>query len=224
MQNIRFPGVLHHFSLRPNTSDWAVFRQIFLEEEYAVDITKPPDIIIDAGANIGLFTIYIKTRFPKARVICLEPDPDNFIQLEKNLRPYNDVECLQAGLWNCNTRLRVLDKYNMGKWAMAVEPTTDHRGIESLDMDTLMKRFNLNRLDVVKIDIEGSEKAVFAHNYERWLERTDMIIIELHDHFIQGCARTFFSATNECWPNYDYSTKGENTVVKCVRDQDRLRP
>ena len=81
LSNIKFP-----FLLRPNTSDFSTFCQIFLKKEYEVKIDIIPKVIIDGGANIGLFTIIMKNRFVNAKIICIEPDPDNFVTLIENVK------------------------------------------------------------------------------------------------------------------------------------------
>lgn len=44
--------------------------------------------IIDAGANIGLTSVYLANRFPNARILALEVDQQNFELLAENARPY----------------------------------------------------------------------------------------------------------------------------------------
>jgi FkbM family methyltransferase len=60
-----------------------------------------PKAIIDGGANIGMFAVQAVTRFPKAKVICYEPDPSNFQTLNKNIS-LNDlqIETQPLGLWS----------------------------------------------------------------------------------------------------------------------------
>ena len=50
---------------------------------FSVDGADP--LIIDCGANIGISVLEWKSRWPMARVICFEPDPDAFRLLEMNI-------------------------------------------------------------------------------------------------------------------------------------------
>ncbi|MCQ4062169.1 FkbM family methyltransferase, partial [Klebsiella pneumoniae] len=68
-------------------------------------------------------------------------------------------------------------------------------------------------VDILKLDIETSEKAVFSAGFEVWLPKVKMIIIELHDWMEPDCAKPFFEAVNKCFKSYTYSMKGENTVI-----------
>jgi len=64
--------------LRPWTSDYAAYQQVFREQEYAgVEGISHPRIVIDCGANIGLASIYFLNRFPECTVLAVEPDPEN---------------------------------------------------------------------------------------------------------------------------------------------------
>src|SRR6185295_15514016 len=71
--------------LRNGTSDLPVFRQIFLDCEY--DLNLPSSnikTIIDGGCNVGLASVYFATTFPQSRVIGIEPDESNYQQALKN--------------------------------------------------------------------------------------------------------------------------------------------
>jgi hypothetical protein len=64
----------------------------------------------------------------------------------------------------------------------------------SISVADLMRSFDLDHIDVLKLDIEGSEKEVFEDSAE-WIDRVSAIAIELHDRFKSGCSRAFYAAT-----------------------------
>jgi FkbM family methyltransferase len=156
----------------------------------------------------------MKSRFPNAKIICVEPDSDNFEALKKNLNSYTGVEAINAGLWHLDTKLNVVDKYNAGYSAMTVEEDPMKGNVRAVTVDGLMQAHGLDHIDVLKIDIETSENEVFSKNYESWLPKVKVIIIELHDWLRPGCSRVFFEAVHQCWKNYSYSVCGENTVLE----------
>jgi FkbM family methyltransferase len=209
---ITLPAVQHPLFLRPNTSDINLFYAIFLRGEYDFNLPAPPKRIIDAGANVGLFAIKIKNRFPEAEIICIEPDPENFELLQRNVAPYKGIVCENKGIWSRNTRLRVVDKYGVGKWALSVEE--DSAGpIESITIPSLLDKHDWGKADLLKMDIEGSEKQLFNHPGLDWLLKVKTIVIELHDRFEPGCAQPFFKAINEYYGEYSYDIRAENTIV-----------
>ena len=213
LDQIRIPNLVHPLRLRPETSDPKLFQQIFLEREYEVDFHNP-SIIIDAGANIGLFALAMVIKYPQAKIICIEPDPENFELLVKNTQAYPQISCENAGLWNKSIRLKIYDKYDEGKWGMVVEEDPHEGTILALSMDDIFKKYQLSWVDLLKIDIETSEKQVFSEGFESWLPRIKMISIEIHDWMEPGCAQIFFKAIILIFKKFKYTLKGENTLVE----------
>src|SRR5690349_9066138 len=76
--------------LRDNYSDRAIFLQVFYEKQYEVfDAPLPSsERIIDAGANIGLASVFFANKFPQAQIIAIEPELENFALLQKNTKGY----------------------------------------------------------------------------------------------------------------------------------------
>ena len=66
--------------LRNKSYDTHIFYQIFIKEDLAFvkNMQHPVNVIIDAGANIGLSTIYLKNIFPNAAILSIEPSAVNF--------------------------------------------------------------------------------------------------------------------------------------------------
>ena len=102
-----------HFRLRLHDSDVRVFREIIVHEEYRAALSgleggRADPWILDAGANIGLVTLYLMGRFPAARVVALEPDPANAEQFRWHMahNPCRAVQLVEAALWAVKTQLR----------------------------------------------------------------------------------------------------------------------
>ncbi|HUC80462.1 MAG TPA: FkbM family methyltransferase [Flavisolibacter sp.] len=208
---INVPNVKHPIHLRRSTSDLPTFLQVFAFGEYKINLDNPK-VIIDAGANIGLFTIFIKSLYPNATVICIEPDPENYEALKNNIKPYPNVHTEHCGLWSKDATLSVTTGDDYGKWGIMVRE--DENGqIKATSIPSLMKKYSLDKIDVLKIDIETSEKFLFASNYESWLPKVKVLVIELHDAMLPGCSQTFFEAINKTI-RYSMETKGENVIIK----------
>ena len=96
---------------------------------------------------------------------------------------------ISLGLWSG------LNK-NENAWAFQVEECKpeDPDSFSAISIETLMRKNDVTCIDLLKLDIEGAEKDVFASHYEYWLPRTKVIIIELHDWMKEGCSREFFRA------------------------------
>lgn len=212
VDHLKLPGIDFPFALRKSGTDTAVFEQIFLRGDYDLDIPFQPRLIIDAGANIGLFSVLMKSKFPQAKIICIEPGDANCGMLEKNLARYSDIEIIRAGLWHSDTRLQVMDKYDAGDSSLVSEEDPGGN-VTGISMNTLVNKYAIERIDVLKIDIEGSEQALFLKNFEQWLPRVRMIIIELHDWLMPGSSKPFFDAIQKTFFDYTYAISGENTII-----------
>jgi FkbM family methyltransferase len=213
LTNIQVPGIKSSISLRKGTSDVPTFFQVFLNNEYDINFIDNPKVIIDGGANIGLFTVFIKNKFPDSKVISIEPDKENFEILKKNVSGYENIFCENRGLWKTETNLKVYDKLDRGKWGMMVEETSEEGDVKALSINSIMDKHSINKIDILKLDIETSEKNLFSGDYQNWLSKTRMVIIELHDFMEEGCAKPFFVAINSSYQKYEYAIKGENTII-----------
>ncbi len=211
---VKLPSYKTYLSLRKNSTDFKVFEQIFLNNEYNINWDKKSKVVIDGGANTGFFSVKIKNELPDVKIICIEPDKENFEMMQKNLADYTNVFYENCGIWSNDTKLKVYDKYNLGKWGMVVEEDIDNGTIKAISINTILSKFNIDYIDVLKLDIESSEKELFSKNYENWLPKVKMIVIEFHDGFIDGCSKTFFEAINKTYSSYSISVRGENIIIK----------
>lgn len=200
--------------LRPGTSDYDVYQQVFRDEEYG-DVETDTEIkyILDCGANIGLASIYFLNRFPDSRVLAVEPDPENASICRRNLHPYGTrATVLEGGVWGSCGRLKVVaSEFGPGqKSGMGVRPLrngdSDNAVVDAFDIPSLMAAGGFEEIDLLKIDIECSERNVFSSSADRWLPRVHNLVIELHD---EACRRVFFSAMKEY--NFRASSRGDLT-------------
>lgn len=209
--SILLPKYKYPISLRNNTSDVTVFYQVFLAKSYQLNYKDDPKIIIDCGANIGLSVAFFKNRFPNAKVIAIEPEFSNFEMLKINTKSYDDVFCVNSGIWNKSTNLIIKDN-DFGNWGFMVEEVDyeNENTVSAISMDEIISKFEIEQIDILKIDIEGSEKELFEKSFENWLKITKVLIIELHDGLRDGASKAFFKAISE----YEFSMvrKNENLI------------
>lgn len=173
--------------LRPGTSDKNVFEQIFIEHQYACPIPElRPRIIIDAGANIGLATRYFKSRFPEAKVICIEPEPGNFQQLVKNVRGLSDCLAIKGAL--CAPGEGDFCLQGGDAWGARVQKAgANQQTVKVVTMEELLNMIDFQAIDILKIDIEGSEKLLLADpGVKTWMPKVRMMMIELHEFLEPG--------------------------------------
>jgi FkbM family methyltransferase len=183
--------------LRRGSSDFATFLQVFQEKQYqpVVHVARAvlPEgavrTVVDAGANIGLATLYFQRQFPDARIIAIEAEPENYAFCRKNLAANGlaATTVLNRGLWRDGTPLAVGAWQDRREWAYTVRPAEgDAEGREDsvmgVTVEALMADYGLESIDILKIDIEGAEHQVFedAESTRSWLPKVKLAALEIH--------------------------------------------
>lgn len=195
---IRVHGIAYPVSIRIGTTDLATFKQVLVERHYEFDKPETPRLIIDAGANIGLASIYFANRYPDAKIVAIEPEASNYKMLKRNTAAYPQITPLQAALWRKNENLFLFDSGH-GNHGFQVgdeqQGTRERLGATpGLTVDAILRDVGENRVDLLKIDIEGAEREVMS-NAASWIDRVGVLMIELHDDIKPGCSDAFHTAT-----------------------------
>ncbi len=192
--------------LRLLSSDVPTYKQVFLDQEYDFLVETDPKVIIDAGANIGLASLYFADKYPEAKIIAVEPEQNNFELLTENVAPYPNIIPVQAALWHRNEEINLVDP-GLGKWGFMTETKESSENlaenlaahpchtVTAMTVDRIMQDHDLSRIDVLKVDIEGAEREVFSDT-SSWLGKVDSIIVELHERMKTGCNRSFYCGSN----------------------------
>ncbi len=206
----RLRGYKHPLYFRNNPYDFVTFCEVTLREAYNCKLPTA-DFIIDGGGNIGLTASYFAKQYPDALIATVEPEGNNFALLKKNTSSSRLIRPLLGGIWNKGTNLQIVDN-GSGNNAFTVTelevPAAD--SIKAYTIPEIMVLHERSTVDIVKLDIEGAEKFVFASGYESWLPHTRLLIVELHDRMQLGSSKAVFTAVS----NYDFSVEvqGENLM------------
>lgn len=205
-----FQPLNHTVSLRPGTSDFSVFRQVIMNGEYDMSLPLKPAVIIDAGANVGLASLYFNNRFPEASIYAMEPDHNNYRALQHQVSDIRAIKTFHVALWRSKEMLS-LQSAGADAWGIQVEAGKKDADVQGIDLTSFMQEQNLELIDLLKIDIEGAEVELFEASYEYWLKRTRIMVIELHENLRPGCEKIFFDALKVIPHRVERS--GENIVV-----------
>src|SRR5215472_16695115 len=123
---------------------------------------RPGDIVLDAGANIGVFTRKA-LRAGAAKVIAIEPGPENLECLRRNFATEiadGRVTVYPKGVW---------DKDDILKFSINPANSASHSFVRQIDnaqflqvpvttIDKLVAELQLPRVDFIKMDVEGAEQ------------------------------------------------------------------
>jgi FkbM family methyltransferase len=221
---MRVRGLSRPIWLRPATSDWFVMEKVYIDLDYS--LTQWPEhehairvryesalargqvpTIVDAGAHIGLATLWFATKFPRARIFAVEPAAENFEILRRNVSPYPNITPIDAAIWDRKTRVHLINASDQ-PWAWEASES-DSGEVQTVTISDLLNR-ELNSVPlIVKVDIEGGETELFRSNLE-WVEQTPLIVFELHDYLggWRGTGHAVFSGLTA--HRRDYMQRGEN--------------
>ena len=183
--------------LRPRSSDRAAFE--FLYQGYHL----PPEPagrvarIAVLGANIGLLLGDLADRYPHARLLGVEPDPDNATLARRNLA-HLGARCtlLEAAAWHRDEQLTL--SWDSDAWGQALARSPDSGGaavalqvdavttgqvrVDAIDTGRLLDMFgNQGPIDYLLVNIESAWYEMLKHG--KWTRNVRCIKIEIQDHY-----------------------------------------
>jgi FkbM family methyltransferase len=233
---VTIPNIKHPVRLRLRSTDIELCQEILVKAQYESKLPQSPQLIVDAGANIGLSAIFFANRYPEAKIIAVEPDSSNYEMLRKNIALYSNIVAVRAALWNENKDVDLIDP-GVGQTAYQTHdrsavPSLPVQVVPGITLDKLMSDFDIRFIDLLKIDIEGSEKEVFERS-SSWISSVGIIAIEIHDWIRTGCGEAVRRATRDFdreWQqgeitflarkHYDAKSLGESQSLPDSRHQD----
>lgn len=225
-------GLEHPVMLRQNTLDAFVTDEIFNRGCYDISMKnsrhyddymendefnmREPENIIDAGGNIGLAAIFYAVKFPKAQIVTIEPDSDNFYLLCENIKPYPNIKAVRGAVWDKTTELCIVNRknavwdngtLNAGKYIVGEDKVDGEIIVPAYTIDNIIEKYNMDKVDILKMDVEGAEREIFAGQHEKWLPKVKILILEHHDFYKPGATKSLFKALG----NYDFHFMYDNS-------------
>jgi FkbM family methyltransferase len=213
-------GAERELTLRPNSSDFPTFLQIFEQLQYdtsklarhrditdryrqIVDSGQVP-LIVDGGANVGLAALYFRDVYPEARILAIEPEESNFRELAD--RCDDKIIPIKAGLASFDGHLEIVDP-GLGQWGFRTRKSD--QGVPALRLQTLLDTHEGVPF-ILKIDIEGFEADLFDD--PALIDRFMVIFFEPHDWMLpkQRSASSFIQAVAGL--DRDFLIAGENIL------------
>lgn len=164
-----------------------LFDEIFVEHCY-----EPPEVmkcapfgrVIDIGANIGVFTLRSKQLWPEARIIAIEPHPDNFRSLQEHIQVnrLRDVEPMQIGIADkCGCFDLYLSPRNIAGHSMYKKDPVSHSvSIQTCTLADVMSKVpeESGGSTLLKVDCEGCEYPLLSSLTVELADRISCIVFE----------------------------------------------
>ncbi|OFV80340.1 MAG: hypothetical protein A2W26_12610 [Acidobacteria bacterium RBG_16_64_8] len=210
-----FPSIPHAIHYRPGTSDaWTILDWLLLLTRDNAHLPPGPlSTVLDLGANIGVTSCLFACLYPEARIVSVEPEPSNYELLCRNTAPWPSITAVNAAVWGEKCPLSFLDPHE-GHWGMRVMPSPEgeNGGPPSLTMAEIIEDYDLRSVDLLKINVEGAEKAIFeSPDLDRWLSRVGLIVIKLHPQ-VPGASEAVHDALGQ--RDWSHRTWGKLTVFR----------
>ena len=181
--------------------------------------------IVDVGANTGIYALIAKTLQPKAQVFAFEPVKRVFEKLEANLKlnNYQDIVAVEKALSNADGEAIIYDQaetdhtysVTVGKDLTTAETQSIETTIDIIRLDTFIEQHQLEKVDLIKIDVETHEPEVLEGMGKYLKQMLPTLLIEvLNDEVAQKVQKLVEGL------DYLYFDLDEKTVPKPI---ERIR-
>lgn len=185
--NILNNGVSLQLTIR-DEADQSVVGEIFRHHEYrTVDkiIKLASDPIIDIGAHAGFFSLYVRSLNPSVRIVAVEPEPENIKQLKnhislnqiKNIEIYEGAVAADSG----RRHLQISKDNHNHKLCQRGQEIDKSIIVSSWSLSEILKRSIINKVSLVKIDVEGGEYEIFTGLKKSDFENIKYFFVEYHN-------------------------------------------
>ncbi|MBC8145157.1 MAG: FkbM family methyltransferase [bacterium] len=163
--------------------------EVFVNREYEHgDVrVEPNDVVVDIGAHVGVFALYAASH-GAARIIAYEPSPVNATLFAHNMKRNSiaNVQLVHAAVGDrLGSTTLGLQKWSVGNIVfdnIGLEPSENTVDVSMITLAEIFVNHNLERINFLKMDCEGSEGAVLTAATEA-LQRVDRIAMEYHDNW-----------------------------------------
>jgi FkbM family methyltransferase len=155
--------------------------EVIARTVYPLDSAFAPDLVIDGGANIGLFSLQASATYPEAVILMCEPLPRNVVQIEKHIK-LNHVkgELMPVCIGGTHGSIPFYCRHAN---ASSFDPREKYESVMQMDVLRIGEIFGertAHRI-LIKLDIEGMEVEALS-DYVPAEDRIVIIFGELHQH------------------------------------------
>ena len=143
--------------------------------------------IIDVGGNIGTFTLTAKALFPESKIYTFEPEHANFKALTENIRrnkstnvyPQNEAISTEVGTLTLHVNSKETGSHSV---IQGHTKDTEAQEITTTTLENVVRDHDIERIDLLKMDIEGAEYEIFFQMPKEILLKIQRITLEIHQH------------------------------------------
>jgi FkbM family methyltransferase len=169
-----------------------LYKEIYRTQSYAhsaIPAIKANDVVIDIGANIGMFSLFAAKVFSTVKVYAFEPAAESFALLKKNvlLNNLTNIKCYQCSVFSVTGEQTLY--IDIGSTAdtmiqsrIKAPDSVKKERVPCLSLDDLFSKYEIARCNFLKVDVEGSEFDIFLSASAQTLNKIDTIAMEFHEY------------------------------------------
>jgi FkbM family methyltransferase len=186
----RVPKYGYEFYCRLNKDD---FKLMAAHEDEILDQFNPKrgDTVVDVGAHIGLYSLIAAKRVGSSgKVVAIEPDPENFKILKKNilLNQLSNIEPLECAVYSAREKLKLfLPELDQGRTIFntvmqdRAGTSSNFLEVEANTLDNILGSIYTTEVSWIKIDVEGAELEVLKGAVKTLSSNKNItLVIEIH--------------------------------------------
>ncbi len=186
-------------------------------------------VFFDIGANIGIYTLYVAKKYPEARIVCFEPETNNFTSLCNNIfmNKFSNVVPYQVGISGQSGFVKLnISVFESGAGAAAINDDYKHvlsgsifkQGLYSTSLNDLLKFKDMPIPNFIKIDVDGHEKKILSgcdELFKRDEVKAVMIELEYKDkQELDELTSIFYKSGFELSEASDWEDKSNGYLIK----------
>ena len=198
--NLETPELEKHFN------GWNNYTKEILEhfnsKNYYEDFVNQEDKnILDLGANVGLFALYVAPWAEK--IVCVEPTPSHFNLLESLTKNFNNIDCIPAAVSNMTGAITFYDSPTNTTMNSLIPRDGGSFQVDGYKLSDLVEKTGFDKVHFIKMDIEGSEYTVLDEETISYIgENIPKILIEFHGDPRNTKYANIYDHINKTIPDY----------------------
>lgn len=217
-------GFLKNYFWTTKTSDTTYALGSYEQEAFAIlnDYLKLDDVVFDIGANLGYFSLYFSKKSINGNIYSFEPIPESKKLLDTHLKinKVSNVYTFQLGISDSVTEIEFTNSKNLAantyKKESPIFEKTSKVLVKTTTIDEFVKTNKINRLDFVKIDVEGAELDVLRGAEKTLQTLKPKLLLATHDCHIEGIKQQCLNFLTQL--GYSFQSSGESKEIEGQED------
>ena len=186
------------------------------------ELVQPGDTFIDAGANIGFYSLVLSASRPRVRIIAFEPNPKNFAMLSENARVngFTQITCEPLAMSDTEGTATLY----LSASDMSASLQSNFEGnlessvkVRTATLDGYLERNATQGRLIVKVDVEGHEESFFSGAQRTLASRKPDIITEVALNYSGESIAMLRRAGYRFYPITDQGFQASDALVPVVR-------